>query len=120
MPKNSGGGEDRAKVKLRVIEFELEGANSSVENSIRQLTAALTFRSNVAPPRTPPLKETREIAVGAPDDIQDAEVIEDADGTEGTGDLSTESKPAKQTKPKKFKSPEVVNDLDLTHRRDYV
>jgi hypothetical protein len=27
MAKGNSGGEDRAKVKLRVIEFELEGAN---------------------------------------------------------------------------------------------
>ena len=46
MLKGNGGGEYRAKVKLRVIEFELEGANSSVESSVRQLTSALSTRSS--------------------------------------------------------------------------
>jgi hypothetical protein len=59
MPKGNGGAEDRAKVKLRVIEFELQGANNSVESSIRQPTSALSIRSNGGalkplPPRTQP------------------------------------------------------------------
>jgi len=53
MPNGNTGGEDRAKVKLRVIEFELEGGNTSVENSIRQLTNALTIRSAITKPLHP-------------------------------------------------------------------
>jgi hypothetical protein len=40
MPKGSGVVEDRAKVKFRFIEFELEGGNAAVENSVRNLTTA--------------------------------------------------------------------------------
>jgi hypothetical protein len=36
MPKGNSS-EDRAKVKLRMIECELEGGIASVENRIRQL-----------------------------------------------------------------------------------
>ncbi len=48
MPKGHGGTEDRAKVKLRVIEFELEGGNAAVENSIRQITNSLAIRASSA------------------------------------------------------------------------
>jgi hypothetical protein len=85
MAKINSGGEDRAKVKLRVIEFELEGANSSVENSIRQLTAALTARTNGAP-KLPPSKPPKELASGEtgqdyqePEELEAEIVDEDAD-----------------------------------------
>jgi hypothetical protein len=47
MAKNQGGGEDRAKVKLRITDFELEGSNASVENSIRQIVQGLNARNAV-------------------------------------------------------------------------
>jgi hypothetical protein len=69
MPKGNGGAEDRAKVKLRVIECELDGANNSVESSIRKLTSALSIRSNGGalkplPPRTQPALSATEERAG--------------------------------------------------------
>ena len=76
MAKGNSGAEDRAKVKLRVIEFELEGANASVENSIRQLTNALATRNGSSKP-VAPAKPQKELAGAAPEeDVMEAEVVE--------------------------------------------
>jgi hypothetical protein len=117
MPKGGGSNEDRAKVKLRVIEFELEGGNASVENSIRQLTHALTTPRNGAPARLAPAKPQRELAAGAsaaePDEIEDtAQDAEYAEVEEAAPEAAAPSKPKKPTG--KPRMPKYLHDLDLT------
>jgi hypothetical protein len=60
MSKNTGA-DDHAKVKVR-NEFELEGGNATVENSIRQLTTALTNRP--VGPKLPASKTPKELHAG--------------------------------------------------------
>jgi hypothetical protein len=112
MAKGNSGGEDRAKVKLRVIEFELEGSNASVENSIRQITNSLTVRP--ATPKQLPAKPAKEISAnGAGDEtevtIENAEVV-DTETVEVTDDNEIEKKAAKKSKPK---PPTYIHNLDL-------
>ncbi len=111
MPKGSGN-EDRAKVKLRVIEFELEGGNASVENSIRQLTQALTVRTNGAPARVAPLKP-RELAGndGVTDDVDEPIEAELAEGPESPSEAPIKAKSKNAYKPR---MPEYKHDLDMT------
>jgi hypothetical protein len=106
MPKASTN-EDRAKVKLRVIEFELEGGNASVENSIRQLTHALSLRNGtpIAPPKTP-----KEIGVGSPPPA--TEIEDPAQDAEYTDVPETTTEPtAKPAKPKASYEPPIPNYL---------
>src|SRR5215471_14259533 len=102
MAKGNSGAEDRAKVKLRVIEFELEGGNASVENSIRQLTNALATR-NGSPKTVAPAKPSKELAAASPEEemeVMEAEVVE-------SESEEVENTPAKKPKTKpKPKAPE--------------
>jgi hypothetical protein len=104
------GAEDRAKVKLRVIEFELEGGNASVENSIRQLTHALTNRTS-AP--TKPLSTKTSAALTAGEEpemeVEDAEIVEPE--ADVNGDEPMASKPSK--KRYKPRVPTYLHDLDM-------
>jgi hypothetical protein len=100
MAKGNPGAEDRAKVKLRVIEFELEGSNASVENSIRQLTAALTTRNGTAKPAiTPKAKELSGGAATEPEEAVDADVIE-PDENESETPAASPKTPRPKAKPK--------------------
>ncbi len=112
MAKGNPGAEDRAKVKLRVIEFELEGSNASVENSIRQLTNALSVRNGTMKPAIP-AKPQKELGVATEtEDIVEADVV-DPDESGGEAPLAaTPAKPAR-VKPKP-KAPEYINELNLT------
>src|SRR3954470_206001 len=98
MAKSQGGNEDRAKVKLRVIEFELEGGNASVENSIRQLTHALTVRNGQVPPAksAPAPRQVVELAEPEPAEeyVEEPEVLEtnaEDDGSTKGGKPRTKS-----------------------------
>jgi hypothetical protein len=83
MPKNQGSGEDRAKVKFRFIEVELEGANSALENSIRHFVTAMHDR-NGAPPKpvtkTLPAKQTKELPPATDHEDRDEQDIEHEGG----------------------------------------
>ena len=96
--KGHGGGEDRAKVKLRVIEFELEGGNASVENSIRQITNSLTTRTAIHKPLV--TKTQKELAGASESELEEAdEQVEVVDpeivGTNGDAPAAGK-KPAKK------------------------
>jgi hypothetical protein len=112
MAKGNSGGEDRAKVKLRVIEFELEGANASVENSIRQLTSALANRTVAVSPLQ--AKPQKELAGTAPskevEPVEENIEIIDTETVETNGDDVPAGKPAKKGKPK---PPTFINELNL-------
>ena len=47
MPRGNKGQEDKGKVKFRFVEFELEeGSNATLEESMRQIAAAVTRGSS--------------------------------------------------------------------------
>lgn len=113
MPKGHGGVDDHAKVKLRVIDFELEGANASVENSIRQLASALTpFRGTPLQRPVSSAKQSKELPAPEmdtePEEISDAEVID-------TEAQAGEAKPRTSTAKSKGvpRQPNYLHDLDV-------
>jgi hypothetical protein len=114
MPKGNSGTEDRAKVKLRVIEFELEGSNASVENSIRQLTNALTTRAVVVKPLgTKPVKELAgATSEGGTDDLEEEGEVLEADAIETNGN-GVPVKKAPRVKPKP-KAPTYLHEMNTT------
>lgn len=113
MPKAPSGNEDRAKVKLRIIEFELEGGNASVESSIRQIVHSLGAKANGAGPRALPGKATQEIAAA---DGTDAEEIHEAEFTDA--DDAAPEAPASKTGNKRPSSkprmPSYLHEMDVT------
>lgn len=127
MAKGQGGNEDRAKVKLRVIEFELEGGNASVENSIRQLTQALTNRNGQSSPArgiVPP-RQAKEIGAPEPNEPETEEYAEapevlEADAPDSDGAKANKSKARSTYKPP---LPTYLHDLDMngngTSFKDY-
>jgi hypothetical protein len=110
MPKGNGGGEYRAKVKLRVIEFELEGANSSVESSVRQLTSALSNRSNDGAVR--PLPARPQPALTATEEVIYAVEGTDAEPAQESEDFA--ASPAKARAARKPPSAPDPIEVDLT------
>jgi hypothetical protein len=111
MAKGNTGAEDHAKVKVRVIEFELEGGNATVENSIRQLTTALTSRNSPPKNIVAPPKNNKELPVGTPEpeeEVVDAEVMEPEAVEANANGASAPAKPPRQKKPK---PPTYLHDL---------
>jgi hypothetical protein len=119
MAKNPAGFEDRAKVKVRFIEFELEGGNAAVENSVRNLTNALTQKNGVGsiskqPPTlkgigtAPALLQTPSLA----DPLDEPDSLEEAPGADAAAVAAEASSPAKPRGTRKFTVPEVI-DIDL-------
>jgi hypothetical protein len=109
MPKANTGVDDHAKVKVRVIEFELEGSNATVENSIRQLTTALTPRNGTVK-ALPPKPANKELSGAATEieEVIDAEVVEE-ETSEPSGDTPQPKKtPKVKAKPK---APTYLHDL---------
>jgi len=123
MAKSNAGADDHAKVKLRVIEFELEGSNASVENSIRQLTTALGTRPTSL--KSLPTKVPKELASPNTSDATEVELepeLLEAEGSEPNGDSADRPKVVKA----KYKPalPNYLHDLDMvgngTSFKDYV
>jgi hypothetical protein len=113
MAKNQGSGEDRAKVKLRITEFELEGSNASVESSIRQITQALNGRNGITQTKVLPGKQPKELAVPEPGvDLEEEEVQTQSE--EGADEETAPIAAGKPKRPVKLPVPEYKHDLDLT------
>src|SRR5690242_10975476 len=110
MAKSNTGADDHAKVKVRVIEFELEGGNATVENSIRQLTTALTNRP--VGPKVIPAKQVKDLhaANNGTETIDEPEVeVLEPELVESNGDAQPQKKtPRVKSKPK---PPTYLHDL---------
>src|SRR5580658_34529 len=117
MPKGNVGAEDRAKVKFRFIEFELDGGNAAVENSIRNLTTALTRNNNsqnsitkALPPRSQPALPPGEEA-----EVLDAEQIESEEALTVDNEIDTPTAASRAPRAsRKPKTPDLIPDLDPT------
>jgi hypothetical protein len=106
--------EDKAKVKFRVIEFELEGGNAAVQDSMRNLAAAITRGSRPGHPALT-AKSVASTANGssAPPADEDDQVElfpQDPEPTEAEEPAAQESKQRSQ---RTYATPEVI-DIDLT------
>lgn len=116
MSKGHSAADDRAKVKLRVIEFELEGGNTSVENSIRQLTNALSARTTTVS-KSLPQKASKELSgttiVESADDSEEVETVELETAEVPENGVSSKKSPRPKSKPK---PPTYLHDLNLSGR----
>jgi hypothetical protein len=108
-----GHRDDHGRVKVRLVEFELEGSNSSIQESLRSFAAALrTNREQVIPLPAAPAPPA---ALEAPSPLSG----ETANTTETLivqpGAETTRAKQNSGTKPrsKTYRSPSIM-ELDLT------
>ena len=117
MAKNLSGLDDRAKVKFRVIEFELEGANAAVESSVKNLTTVIMQKSGASAPAKPALRGNGAAPVlpAPPTGTDVAEELENLEDRSVTGaeEDAAEPTPARPRGPRKLPVPEVI-DIDLT------
>lgn len=112
MAKGGGGNDDRAKVKLRVIEFELEGGNASVENSIRQIVHSLGARTNGPSGRQLPTKQQSVLPPSASEDAVE-EHAQDADYVEAEASAAETAAPSKPRPARRPTVPDPI-EVDLT------
>ena len=115
MAKGHAGGDDRAKVKFRVIEFELEGGNATVESSIRQLAGALSARNAPSQKALPP-RQPKELGNGLSAESEEIEeTVEDPEVWEAEAPDAQPPRANKGTKSVyKPKLPQYLHDMDIT------
>jgi hypothetical protein len=112
MAKSQSGSDDRAKVKLRIIEFELDGANASVENSIRQLTHALSTRTSAGVPKALASRPSTEAGAAEPTE-KDPEEYSEPEIFETEADNNAAAKaPKKTSRVNKPRVPQYLHELD--------
>jgi hypothetical protein len=105
--------DSKGRVKFRFVEFELEGSNPTLQESLRNIAAAIT-RGNA--PTSVRTIDTKSVAVIAEDggsadtgELNDSEVVELGTGEVGTSHNGTDSKPARPSSPR---TPKIL-DIDL-------
>lgn len=106
MAKSSSQGE-RGRVKFRVVEFELEGSDGSLQDALRNLANALGG-NKVSYKAIGPAKGGAAASPALPDVDADEPEADEAD------DAPEPVRRSKAGKPSVSASPEIVKDLDLT------
>jgi hypothetical protein len=110
MPRNDDKGSDKGKVKVRVIEFEMEGSNSTLQESIRNIVGAIG-KAQVVRVVTPALQDKK--ANGQEHGpIEDEEEIVAEQDDDGAADDEAIPIP-RARRPRKVKPLKVVQ-VDLT------
>jgi hypothetical protein len=122
MAKNDRPFEDKGKVKFRFVEFELEGLNSTIEESIKSIVHSMN-RGSLPPARTispspktanptilPPGKDNGDAeVVTQPEYVQDIESAEE----ETAEEVPTSRPGASKTTLRRYPIPEFLSALDL-------
>jgi hypothetical protein len=108
MARNDDRGTDKGRVKVRVIEFDMEGSNQTLRESIRDIVGAIGRGQVVRQLATPTIPSHTAALTQDSEDVLDTEqpsgVSSDSEGgVNGTG-----------TKRQRFlRTPQVLDDLDL-------
>ena len=117
--KANPSGHDSGGIKVRVIEFELNGRNATVSEGIKAITAAISGRAVVVPePKRPalpalPKTETATTTIDAEELEQqdDAAVEPDADAAEETASSNGSNGQKRQYS---YKTPKYMDELDFS------
>lgn len=110
MRRENRDGNDKGKVKFRVVEFELEGTNASLQESLRGIAAALN-RSNSVQTRAPHvLPAAPEKSIHAEDAAveQQGDLFDRVEPTSELEDGGENATPQKRNYPK----PNFMDELD--------
>jgi hypothetical protein len=112
--KNRESGNDKGRVKFRIIEFEVDGGNATIQEGLRSVAAALT--RTTAPSPKPALLvagETRPKPTSAPQGEQlglGIQMDEEAETAPDADEVIEDAKPRPQ---RRAPVPNVLNGLDL-------
>lgn len=105
--------DQNGKMKVRIIEFELEGGDMSLQESLKSITAALSKPAIVQVARsTQRLGTTKTTAVVSNDSIEqveDLEPLEEVEHGEETVTVSSRTTPKKPRKVSRVVTPNLVN-----------
>ncbi len=115
MPRGDRPADAKGKVKFRFVEFELEGLNSTIEESIKNIVHSMS-RSSTVTTHVLPAKPAVPAAL-TPADGDGHENL----GSEREAALETDtaeedvqaSAPAGRKNPRRYTVPKLLSDLDL-------
>ncbi len=113
MRKNERPSDDRGKVKFRFVEFELEGLNSTIEETVKNIVHSMG-RTSVMQTRVLPERSPGSAALAHANGDGSEELGAEADLVEA--DPPSEASAAAPTKPRgqrKYTVPSFMSDLDL-------
>ena len=99
---------NKGRVKLRVIEFELDGSDATLQESIKGILSAINTRSS-GTIRTSPALTAKNNA--DPDAEETTEVDVNEETLSDSGTQEDENIP-REKKQRYYKTPQIVNDLD--------
>lgn len=103
-------GDQPGKVKIRVIEFEVEGSDATMQESLKSITAALNRGMTASPPPARNVRYVPPPAVsqldGADHGEADAEAAESA--VEDAQEVRAPAVARKTTTPRKLPTPKVI------------
>jgi uncharacterized protein YjhX (UPF0386 family) len=110
-------GEERGKVRLRFVEFELEGLSSTIEESIKSIVGSMNRASGGALPAAQRTSQTPQLTRLAPangndgsEQVGQEEFEGDSGSDESTGDRSSSTTPKA---PKQYTQPKFLEAFDL-------
>jgi hypothetical protein len=110
--KNSSLG--GARVKVRVIEFEMDGSDESIQESMQTLTAALSRGVNPVSRQISHATRSQESAASSPDLESSGEVEEDIDIADAEPRMQRERRPSSPRKPPVVKVLDGINFTDVS------
>ncbi len=98
------------KVKIRVIEFEVEGSDATMQESLKSITAALNRGMTASPPPARAVRYVQSPASSPHDgaEINDSEGEQADSGAEDAEEIAAPVVTKKSTAPRKLPTPKVV------------
>jgi len=104
-------GDQPGKVKIRVIEFEVEGSDATMQESLKSITAALNRGMTATPPPTRAVRYVQPPAAPQLDGADGGDAEEDAavSGVEDADEMAASPPTKKSSAPRKLPTPKVVD-----------
>lgn len=111
MGKQQPKADQNGKMKVRIIEFELEGSDVSLQESLKSITAALSRPNGVTSVRAPRIEASRQVDAVQNGGISPAEEVEDADVVEEQETAASAPAVKKARKTVKPPTPSLLRDV---------
>jgi hypothetical protein len=120
--KANTNGHDSGQIKVRVIEFELNGRNATLAEGIKAMTAAITSRAVVVQePARPALPAIPKAGTTTTTTVEAEEIEQPEEGAElpGAEDQGEESSNGSESgsgpkRPYSYKTPKYMDELDFS------
>lgn len=113
MGKHQHKVDPNGKMKVRIIEFELEGSDMSLQESLKSITSALSKPAIVqisrSPQRLVTTKATGEVVNESDEQVEDLEPLDEVDYEEGQATVLVPPATKKPRKQARVVTPNLVN-----------